>query len=221
MKKILLVEDDENIRETVEDYLTAKAEYSIQTAADGEEGSRWIEEEDFDLLLLDIMLPGIDGFSLCRMARRKSDMPIVFLSARGREEDILYGYELGCDDYIVKPFSLAQLYAKITALMKRASGQTMSMMRCGHISLNVKSFQVFVDEQEIYLPPKQYEILHYLLKNQGNVCTRDSMIIRLWGYEYEGEERVLDNHIKKLRKNLGNAGYQVKTVVTKGYKLIP
>lgn len=220
MKKILLVEDDDNIREAIEDYFIAKAEYRIITAADGDEGMSFIENDDFDMMLLDIMLPGIDGFSLCRAARRKCDTPIIFISARGREEDILYGYELGCDDYIVKPFSLPQFYAKVSALMKRASGNTTSVMSCGHISLNVRSFQVFVDEQEIHLPPKQYEILHYLLRNQGNVCTRDAMIIRLWGYEYEGEERVLDNHIKKLRKALGTAGYQIKTVVTKGYKLI-
>jgi len=221
--RLLLVEDDNSIRETIEDYLRAKGgeDYNLTVAVNGDEGRFLIESEEFDLLMLDIMLPGVDGFSLCRTARRKSDVPIIFLTARGREDDILYGYELGCDDYIVKPFSLPQLFAKVKALLSRAAGNISGqVMTCGEISLNTRTFQVFSGGREVELAPKEYEILHFLLRHKQNVCTRESILVALWGYEYEGDERILDNHMKKLRKALGDAGKQIKTVITKGYKLV-
>ena len=161
-KKLLLVEDDPHIREGITDYINGKVgdEFEIFCAADGEEGLFQIESSEWDMVLLDVMLPSIDGFSLCRTLRKKSDAPIIFLTARGREEDVLYGYDLGCDDYIVKPFSLAALLAKIKVLIRRSEGNTASnTLKCGHIAIEPRKYRVFVDEQEVFLPPKEYELL--------------------------------------------------------------
>lgn len=219
---ILLVEDDKYIRELIEDYFSEKEEpvFVIHTAKDGDEGMEQIYENEFDLVLLDIMLPGTDGFTICREIRRKSICPIIFLTARGREEDILYGYDLGCDDYIVKPFRLSELYAKVNATVKRAKGLVGSKwLSVGDISLNPTTFEVMVSDTLIELPPKEYTILKYLMEHANRVVERDVLLTRIWGYDFEGNERVVDNHVKKLRKALGNAGGQIKTVITKGYKL--
>lgn len=219
---ILLVEDDAQIREIIGDYFSEKGEdlFLLDMAKDGDEGMEYIYEKEYDLVLLDIMLPGTDGFTLCRNIRKNSICPIIFLTARGREEDILYGYDLGCDDYIVKPFSLAELYAKVKAMIKRAKGMVASpVLACGSISLNPSTFEVTVKEQSIELPPKEYMILKYLIEHKNLVVGRDTLLLRIWGFDYEGNERVVDNHVKKLRKALGDAGSQIKTVITKGYKI--
>ncbi len=219
---ILLVEDDAQIREVIEDYFTAKSEGEIQLhiAKDGQEGLTAVYEQEFDLCLLDVMLPGINGFEICRSLRQSSIVPIIFLTARGREEDVLYGYHLGCDNYIVKPFSLAELYAKVQALIKRAKGMvTCAEMVCGDIMLDPARLTVTVHGETLELPPKQYALLKYLMENKDRVVERELLLTRIWGYDYEGNERVVDNHIKKLRKALGAAGTQIKTVVTKGYKI--
>lgn len=219
---ILLVEDDAQIREVIEDFFTAKSEGEVQLhiAKDGEEGLEAVYEKEFDLCLLDIMLPGTSGFEICRAIRQSSIVPIIFITARGREEDILYGYDLGCDDYIVKPFLLAELYAKVQALIKRAKGMVASAeMICGDIVLNPARFTVTVCGELLELPPKQYALLKYLMENKDRVVERELLLTRIWGYDYEGNERVVDNHIKKLRKALGTAGTQIKTVMKKGYKI--
>lgn len=219
---ILLVEDDKYIREMIEDYFSEQNEpaFIVHSAKDGDEGMEMIYEQEFDIVLLDIMLPGADGFTICREIRRQSICPIIFLTARGREEDILYGYDLGCDDYIVKPFSLAELFAKVSAMVKRAKGMVgAKQLVCGGISLNPATFEVKVDDKEIELPPKEFAILKYLMENRNRVVEREVLLTRMWGYDFEGNERVVDNHVKKLRKALGSAGGQIKTVITKGYKL--
>ncbi|MBQ4059740.1 MAG: response regulator transcription factor [Lachnospiraceae bacterium] len=219
---ILLVEDDKYIREIIEDYFSEQKEPSfiIHSAMDGDEGMERIYEREYDLVLLDIMLPGTDGFEICREIRRHSICPIIFLTARGRQEDILYGYDLGCDDYIVKPFAMAELFAKVNAVLKRAKGLVgVKQLVCGSISMNPATFEVKVDEQMIELPPKEFAILKYLMEHQNRVVEREVLLTRIWGYDYEGNERVVDNHVKKLRKALGDAGKQIKTVITKGYKL--
>lgn len=223
MYHILLVEDDAQIREVIEDFFASKSngEIQIYTAEDGLKGLEAVYEHEFDLCMLDVMLPGTDGFEICRTIRQKSIVPIIFLTARNQEEDVLYGYHLGCDDYLVKPFSLAQLYAKTQALLKRAKGMVVSAdMVCGEVSLNPATFTVKVGGEEVNLPPRQYAVLRYLMENKNHVIEREQLIIRIWGYDYEGNERVVDNHIKKLRKNLGNAGGRIKTVITRGYKIV-
>ncbi len=220
MFQILLVEDDRKIREGIKDYFKTKNDIVLHVAVDGNQGMEMMYENSFDLVLLDIMLPGVDGFTLCKELRRQSDIPIIFLTARGREEDILYGYDLGCDDYIVKPFSLATLYAKVNALLNRSKGMVLGKeMKVGAISLNPRTMNVIVGDREIELAPKEYVILKILMENKNTVVCRDTLIVRIWGYDYDGDERILDNHIKKLRKVLGDSGKQIRTVFGKGYRI--
>lgn len=222
MYQILLVEDDSQIREVIEDFFTARSqgEMKINIAKSGDEGLQAVYENEYDLCMLDIMLPGASGFEICRAIREHSIVPIIFLTARNQEEDILYGYDLGCDDYIVKPFSLAELYAKTLALLKRAKGLVVSPeLKCGEIVLNPAKFTVHTNFGQVVLPPKQYALLKYLMENKNMVIDREMLLRRIWGYDYEGSDRVVDNHIKKLRKALGEAGSQIKTVITKGYKI--
>ncbi|MCR4648566.1 MAG: response regulator transcription factor [Lachnospiraceae bacterium] len=222
-EKILLVEDDDKIRGIVSEYFTAKSEgrFEVIEASTGEEGMELIEKENFDIVLLDVMLPGIDGFTLCRRIRKEKDVPILFLTAKTSEEDRLYGYEIGCDDYICKPFSFAELYAKVNALLKRVNKTNENqIITCKNISLNTVSLVLTVDGKEIELPPKEFEILCYLLKHKGWVISRETLFNRIWGEDAYVETRVVDNHVKNLRKALGEAGSQIKTVVSKGYKLV-
>ncbi len=220
--QLLLVEDDCKIQEAIYDYLTDKSggELEITRAVNARQAEEALCEEDFDLILLDIMLPDGDGFSLCRLIRSKSDAPVIFLTARGREEDKLYGYELGCDDYLVKPFSLAELYAKVRALLKRAKGTVLTpLLQVGGICLNPRKMTVTAEGREVNLTPKLYLLLQYLMEHRQSVVSRETLLILIWGYDFDGNERVVDNHIKKLRKALGSCGSQIKTVITRGYRL--
>ena len=219
-EKILLVEDDAQIREVITDYFSKKSDGGLEiiTASDGAEGLAYIEAHESDIVILDIMLPEIDGFTLCRELRRRSDCPLLFLTARGREEDILYGYELGCDDYIVKPFSLPELYAKVNALLRRAKGQNRNKeLKCGGIIMKPSEYLVISDGTEIQLPPKEYALLKYFLEHKGNVIRRNTLLDKVWGYDFYGNDRVVDNHIKKLRNALGKCGKYIHTVISQGY----
>lgn len=219
---LLLVEDDKELREIITDYFTEKSggDFNIVSADTGSEGLEKCTEREYDLLLLDVMLPEIDGFTLCKELRIKSDVPIIFITARHGEADRLYGYKLGCDDYISKPFSLAELYAKVTALIKRAKGTvTNEMMTVGSIKLNPASCIVYACDKEVSLTPKEFAVLNLLMENKGKLVTREILLERIWGYDFEGTDRVVDNHIKKLRKALGDASKQIKTLIKKGYRL--
>lgn len=220
--RILLVEDDAPIRETVEDYFTGKEEDEIEIICtkDGLEGMEAAIAAQFDLAILDIMLPGMDGFALCRELRRVSVVPIIFLTARGSEEDKLRGYLMGADDYMVKPFSLAVLYAKVKALIKREKGMVGSpVLQAGDIQLDPAKYTVIVGEELADITPKEYALLRYLMEHKGRVCGREELLIAIWGYDFEGTDRVVDNHIKKLRKLLGKSGTQIKTIRRAGYKI--
>ena len=219
-KTILLVEDDSQIREVIEDYFGTKSngEWEIMSAKDGAEGLTCIETQEYDLVLLDVMLPEIDGFSLCRSLRKRSNVPLLFLTARGREDDILYGYELGCDDYVVKPFSLPELYAKVNAMLRRSVGMVNArVLTSGGITIEPSSYRVTVNGTEIALPPKEYALLLYFMEHPNTVISRGTLLNKVWGYDYYGVDRVVDNHIKKLRKALGDCGKQIHTVISRGY----
>ena len=221
MKKILLIEDDTEICEVIKNYFSTKGT-EVSAVNSGGQAFDIIrgDELDCELVLLDIMLPETDGFTLCRQLRMRSDIPVIFITARGREEDILYGYDLGCDDYIVKPFLLSVLYSKCEALVRRAgSNDDSKVLSCGSINLDTRTLRCFADDNEVELPPKEFAILRYLLEHENWVVTRDTLLDRIWGYDYFGSDRVVDNHIKKLRKALGSAGAQIKTLVGRGYKL--
>ncbi len=220
--RMLCVEDDSQIREIIEDYFTSKTDndFEVFSAENGIVAEKMLSENEYDLILLDVMLPYLDGFSLCRMIRRKSDVPVIFLTARTLEEDVLLGFETGCDDYITKPFSLAKLYAKCIALLNRAKGTVIDeTITIGKIRINPNSMEVTVNGTNVDLANKEFELLKYLADHKNWVVSRDSILNAIWGYEYEGGDRVVDNHIKKLRKSLGSAGEQIKTVISKGYKL--
>jgi len=220
--RVLIVEDDPAILGMTEDYFRNKSEGKMEiiTADSGKYAMEITEKENFDLVLLDIMLPDIDGFSVCRALRQKSIVPVIFITARTREEDILFGYDIGCDDYVTKPFSLAELFAKSNALLKRASGNIISSeLVCGRIIIDTASHQVSAAGMPVELPLKEYEILCYLIVNKNQVIDRDTILDVIWGRDYFGRDRVVDNHIRKLRKALGSAGKQVKTVIGKGYRI--
>lgn len=222
MYKILLVEDDKNISEMLCDYFTEKSlnRILIDVAENGKKGADMAYEITYDLLLLDIMLPQLDGFEICKEVRRFSDVPIMFITARCAQEDILTGYALGCDDYIVKPFSLPVFYNKVNALIKRSKGLVRSpLLKSGTLSLNPNNGIVVSDEREINLPAKEYSILKALLENKGCVVSRESLIKTAWGYDSEVDERALDTHIKNLRKALGDNSKMIKTVIKRGYRI--
>ena len=219
---ILLAEDERDMREVLCDYFTAKSggELTVISAPDGNTALHLIETQPFDLLLLDIMLPGTDGFALCRAAREKGDAPVLFVTAREDEQDKLHGYGLGADDYVVKPFSLAVLYAKAQALLRRSRGMTAAeVLRAGALELNPARGTVTADGQRIDLPPKEFALLRALMERKNRVLTRDELLDLAWGWDYDGTDRVIDGHIKKLRRALGKHADCIKTVVKRGYKL--
>ncbi|MBC5695546.1 response regulator transcription factor [Agathobaculum hominis] len=219
---ILLAEDERDMREVLCDYFTAKSggELTMISAPDGNTALHLIETQPFDLLLLDIMLPGTDGFALCRAAREQGDAPVLFVTAREDEQDKLYGYGQGADDYVVKPFSLAVLYAKAQALLRRSRGMTAAeVLRAGELELNPARGTVTADGQRIDLPPKEFALLRALMERKNRVLTRDELLDLAWGWDYDGTDRVIDGHIKKLRRALGKHADCIKTVVKRGYKL--
>ena len=220
MYRLLLVEDDEEIREVITDYFSRASDtMTVETAPDGQRGLEMLYENEYDLIMLDVMLPYIDGFSICREIRKKSSVPVLFLTARGREEDILYGYENGCDDYIVKPFRIAELMAKANARIRRSKGMVRSeKLVCGRRELDPLCYTVYVSGAQAELAPKEYALLKYLMEHRGMAVSRESLLKYVWGYDFDGNDRVVDNHIKKLRKQLGTAGLQTTTVFGRGYQ---
>lgn len=222
MYKILLVEDDPNIREMITDYCSGKikSELEVDTAPNGQAGLEKAYENEYDMLLLDVMLPELDGFEICREVRRLSDVPIMFITALSAQEEILKGYALGCDDYIIKPFSLPVFYEKANALIKRSKGLVRSsLLFSGTLSLNPNNGIVVSDGEEVKLTAKEYALLKILLENKGAIVTREHMINSIWGYDSDVDERVLDTHIKNLRKALGENSGLIKTVVKRGYRI--
>lgn len=219
---ILLAEDEAAMREVVADYFTEKSggAITVETAPDGDTALALIEQRAFDLLLLDVMLPGTDGFALCREARQRGDVPILFVTAREDEQDKLHGYGLGADDYVVKPFSLAVLYAKAQALLRRAKGLMQGdVLAAGTLVLDPSRGTVTAGGQPVVLPPKEFALLRVLMERKNRVLTRDELLNLAWGWDFDGTDRVVDSHIKKLRKALGAHAGCIKTVVKKGYKL--
>ncbi len=219
---ILLAEDERDMREVLCDYFTAKSggELTMISAPDGDTALHLIETRRFDLLLLDIMLPGTDGFALCRAAREQGEAPILFITAREDEQDKLHGYSLGADDYVVKPFSLAVLYAKAQALLRRSRGMTATeVLIAGALVLDPARGTVTADGQRIDLPPKEFALLRVLMERRNRVLTRDELLNLAWGWDFDGSDRVVDGHIKKLRRALGTHADCIKTVVKRGYKL--
>lgn len=220
MYNVLLVEDDIQIREVIGDFFARRDEIRLDLAADGEIGLSKILNGQYDLIVLDIMMPGIDGFELCRIIRKRSDVPVVFLTGKVREEDVLYGYELGADDYIVKPFSIKVLYSKLLAILERTdTGRvTHKVLESGQIMLDPAKFEVTVGGEVIDLPPKEYLILKYMMEHPGTAITRRLLLAACWNNDSFISERVIDNRVKNLRKKLGKEGSRIKTLIGVGYR---
>ena len=218
--RILIVEDEVRLREILCDYFRSKGENPVE-ASDGLRALSLMEEEEFDAVLLDIMMPGMDGLSLCRAVRRNNDIPIIFLTALSDEEDKLLGYELGADDYVTKPFSMSVLYAKTMALIKRNRRTVLTgdRMEANGITLELSTRKVWAGRREVAVTPKEFAILRCLMMNRNMVMSREQLLIKCWGYDYEGESRVVDTHIKRLREKLGQHSDCIKTVIKAGYKM--
>ena len=220
--RLLIVEDSPELLEAASDFFREEGAglWDVVTASDGDDALALVRSGSFDLMILDIMLPGASGFDICKAARQKSDCPIIFVTALGSENNILKGYETGCDDYVVKPFSLRHLYAKSLALLKRAKKNVDSdVLQCGAISLNRKTMLVTVSSREIPINAKEYFLLVYLLENKGSVLTRHSILEHVWGDDLDVSDRVVDNTIRRLRESLGTASGQIKTAIGRGYRI--
>lgn len=218
-RKLLIAEDDPLMQEAIADYFTGKG-WQTQTARNGEEALELLARNSFHLALLDVMMPEMNGFTLCGKIRETSDIPIIFITARVLEEDELNGYALGADDYVTKPFSLPVLYAKALALLKRASAaDTDQRMRAGELEIDLRAHQIWNKKIPVHLPPKEYEMLLFFLENPGRIFSREQLLIRFWGYDFDGSERVVDNHIKKLKKAIGACGCVIQTVRKFGYRM--
>ncbi|WP_304157348.1 response regulator transcription factor [Fusobacterium ulcerans] len=215
MKKILIVEDEIEIRNILKLYLL-KEGYDVTEAEDGEVAIKLFYEKPFDLVILDIMLPKKDGWSVLREIKKYSSVPVMILSARDDDEDELFGFEIGTDEYITKPFNNKILLARIKALIKNTSNNTDHIIELGKIIINDTSHTVTVDGEEVILAPKEYELLIYLIKNHKIALSRDKMLTEVWGYDFPGSDRTIDTHIKNLRKKLGEEC--IKTVRGIGYK---
>lgn len=215
---ILIVEDEPRMGAILQDYFTAHGVDS-DLAPDGNAALEHFARRDYDAVLLDVMMPGLDGYGVCRAIRQESDLPILFLTALGGEEQALHGYALGADDYITKPFSLALLYAKTTALIRRSRGTEDGTLVCGEIRLQPGPMLCTVGNTPVKLSPREYNLLLCLLRNRGRVLSREQLLTRVWGWDFEGEDRAVDVQIKNLRAALGSAGKQIKTVFKAGYKL--
>lgn len=219
-KTILIVEDDSRMREIVSDYFL-KEGFKMLESEDGREALELFETNNIDLVILDIMIPELDGWSVCKRLRKASDVPIIMLTARVDEEDKLMGYELGADDYVTKPFSPKVLVAKTKMLLKRVEGsvgRTDGIVKFNDIEINRLSRTVKIDSEAIELAPKEYELLLYMMNNKDIVLSRENILSKVWGYDYYGDLRTVDTHIKKLRNKLGEKSIYITTIIGAGYK---
>ena len=219
MSKILLAEDEKALRDITVKYLT-KNGIEVDETDNGNDACSLVENNHYDCIVLDIMMPGKDGKEVCKFIRSKYDVPVIFLTALGEECDIVEGYEIGADEYITKPFSTKLLQMKINALINRYRGLLVKngMIVMDELVIEPAKRRVTANGAEITLAPKEYDLLIYLIENKGIVLSRNQILDLVWGREYEGYDRAVDTHIKKLRAALGDCGYHVETVIKAGYK---
>ena len=219
MSRILLAEDDRVTRDITVMYLT-KNGLQVDVTDNGNSACQLIEMNRYDCIVLDIMMPGKDGREVCRLIRNKYDVPVIFLTALGEEHDIVEGYEVGADEYVTKPFSAKVLLLKINALINRYRGLLVKngMIVIDDLVIEPAKRRVTIGGTDVALPPKEYDLLMYLLDNKDIVLTRDQILDHVWGADYEGYDRAVDTHIKKLRAALGTMGSHIETVIKAGYK---
>ena len=217
--KILVVDDESRMRKLVRDFL-AKKNFQVLEAGDGEEAMDiFYKEKDIALIILDVMMPKMDGWEVCREIRKNSKVPIIMLTARGDERDELMGFELGVDEYISKPFSPKILVARVEAILRRSGKDSGSDMVCaGGIVIDKAAHQVTVDGKNVELSFKEFELLSYFMENEGIALSREKILNSVWNYDYFGDARTIDTHVKKLRSKMGEKGEYIKTVWGMGYK---
>ena len=217
--KVLVVDDESRMRKLVKDFLTREG-YAVLEAGDGMEAMDiFYEDKEIALVILDVMMPKMDGWEVCREIRRESKVPIIMLTARGDERDELLGFELGVDEYIAKPFSPKILVARVEAILRRANicGNS-DVLSAGGIEVNKASHIATIDGQSMELSYKEFELLTYFLENQGIALSREKILNSVWNYDYFGDARTIDTHVKKLRSKLGDKGEYIKTIWGMGYK---
>ena len=217
--KILVVDDESRMRKLIKDFLMQKG-YQILEAGDGEEALKIFEENEnkIQLILLDVMMPKLDGWSVLRQIRQTSKVPIIMLTARGEEQDELFGFELGVDEYISKPFSPKILVARVEAILKRSIGEKREVKDYGGIEIDPEGRTVTVDGKPVEMSLREYELLKYLVDNQNIALSRDKILNNVWNYDYYGDSRTIDSHIKKIRHKLGKKGKYIETMRGVGYK---
>lgn len=217
MIQILVVEDDQDIQELLQNYLENEG-YQVVVASDGEEAIDVFHKENPDLVLLDIMLPKLDGYSVCKAMREEADLPIIMLTALDSEQNQIQGFDLKVDDYITKPFSIPLLLKKIEAVLRRTVGyQVTSKITYKNMVFDLEEYRVFIDDRSVDLTQREFELLKILLQNQGKILTRQMLLNRVWSYDFYGEDRIVDTHIKNLRKKL-DVDY-IETIRGVGYRI--
>ena len=219
--KILIVEDEEGIRELISLYLTREG-YDAVAVGDGERALDLLERDTFDLVILDLMLPGIDGFTVCRRIREIAKTPIIMLTARADDVDKVLGLELGADDYVTKPFNPRELVARVRAVLRRSDerGGAVALLRVGALTLDRRSREVSTDGNAIPLRTKEFDLLAALMEHVGEALTREQLLSQVWGYDFYGETRTVDVHIQQLRRKIESSGVHIDTLRGVGYKLM-
>lgn len=218
MLKVLVVDDEARMRKLVRDFLTVKG-FQVLEAEDGEQAvDLFFAQKDIALIILDVMMPKMDGWEACRTIRQYSQVPIIMLTARGEERDELQGFKLGVDEYISKPFSPKILVARVEAILRRSRGTSKEAEEAGGIRIDKAAHQVTIDGQPIDLSYKEFELLSYFIENQGLALSREKILNHVWNYDYFGDARTIDTHVKKLRSKMGEKGEYIKTIWGMGYK---
>lgn len=222
MYKILIVDDEAGIRNIIKKYAVFEG-HEIEEAADGMEAIQVCREKEFDIIVMDVMMPELDGFSACKEIKKFSKAPVLMLSARGEEYDKIHGFELGIDDYVVKPFSPKELMMRINVIVKRSRGTSdtenkKEIFTFKGLTVDFTGRLVYIDNEKIDMSPKEYDLFFYLVKNRGIALTRERLITDVWGYDFFGDDRTLDTHIKLLRKSLGDYSKNIVTLRGVGYR---
>jgi two-component system, OmpR family, response regulator ResD len=218
MAKLLIVDDEAKIREVVKEYAMLIHEYEVDEAENGYIALQKVIKNDYDLIVLDIMMPVMDGFTACKEIKKIKNIPVIMLSARDEEYDKLHGFDLGVDDYVVKPFSPKELMARINAVIKRNSEKEHNRYVFESLDVDIDARDVFIDKQKITLTPKEFDLLVYLIRNKNTAINREMLLEKVWNYSYFGDDRTVDTHIKMLRHNLKEYRKFIVTVRGTGYK---
>ena len=224
MYRILVVDDEENIREVIKEYAEFEG-HQVSEACDGMQAIEMVKNNDYDIIIMDVMMPRLDGYSACKEIRKIKQIPVLMLSARGEEYDKLFGFEIGIDDYVVKPFSPKEVMARVNAIVKRNQGAKQvpaapapETVKFGGLESNYTSRDVYIDGVKANLTPKEYDLLFYLVRNKNIALTRNKLLEEVWGYDFFGDDRTIDTHIKMLRNNLGPYRNYIVTLRGMGYK---